>query len=226
MLIPNSAILWVNALVFVTILVCVLLGIKKGFLMQLMELLATLVAFIVAILFAPVLGKYVTLFKVDFNIVKDPVLIKLLNGQVNTVLWFVILFILLLVVFMVLKPIIKTIGHLPVIKYLNGFLGGFLGLIKAGIYILLLSIILANAFFVNGYEFKNQTVLKQFDVLAGKVTAIATKLIDESSIVQRFFASPKTVTEEQLVVVRKWLSDNGLSQEAIESIIKNAIGEQ
>jgi uncharacterized membrane protein required for colicin V production len=226
MLLPDSAILWVNALVIGITLICIIIGISKGFLIQLMELLATLVAFVVAVLFAPILGKYITLFKVEFELIKDPILIRLLNNQVNTVLWFVILFILLLIIFMILKPIIKTLGQLPVIRYLNGFLGGCLGLVKAAIYLLLISVILANAFFVNGYEFKNRTLLKQFDVLAGRVTSVATKLIEESSIIQRFFASPKTITEEQLVIVRKWLADNGLSAEGIESIIKSVIGEE
>ena len=207
-----------NLAIVVIIVASVLLGIKKGFIKQFLELLSFLVALLVAILYSPILARFFPIYRMNTVTIHISSLERIVNYRLNSIIWFVILFFGVSLLLIVVKLLINTLGELPVLKIFNRFLGGCFGLVKGIIIIVIISLMLSSAFFINGKEFKEKTAFPKFDIIAKTVFSYIDKTLEENEAVQAFVKDPKNVSEQQRQLIEKWLLKNGYNHDDVEAV--------
>ena len=226
MILKDSLIPFFNFAIVTILIVFALLGVKKGFIKEFLGLLSFLVALVVAILYSPVIARFFPLYKLNVSIIANSEIIKIVNYRLNAIIWFFIIFILISIVLLIVKMLINTLGELPVLNLLNRFLGGCFGLVRGFLIIILGSIILSNAFFINGSEFKKKTLFRQFDVIGTSMVSYFAHTLEENEAVQDFIRDPSSITEGQRQLVEKWLTRNGYTKDEINSVFNSIPGEQ
>lgn len=218
MYINDNLIHYVNFGVLTIFAVFILLGLKNGFLKQMLSLLRLVVVVLLSWLYAPVFAKYFILYKVKIPMITNTYLAEVINYRFNYLLWFIIIFVAMSIVLSIVNIFINKITDISIFKYFNVFLGGILGFIKGAIVIYIVSAFLANAYFLNGIEFKEKTVLKYYDQIVVKTLSIGDGVFRDSAIIQDFFAHPEQLTEENRKIVADWLKKNNYGTAEIEKI--------
>ncbi len=208
----------VNIGVVIIIVGSLLLGVKKGFIKQFLELLSFIVALLVAVLYSPVLARYFPIYRMNTVAIHISSLERIVNYRLNSIIWFVILFIGVSLLLIVVKLLINTLGELPVLKIFNRFLGGCFGVVNGVIIVVIISLMLSSAFFINGKEIKEKTVLPKFDIIATKVFSYVAKTLEENEAVQAFIKDPKNVSDQQRDLVEKWLLKNGYNHDDVDAV--------
>lgn len=223
MYLEDNLIPYINLSVILILIVCVLFGLKNGFLKQFLNLLSFIVVMIISWLYAPVLAQHFIIYRVSIQSIMNTNLQNIVNYRLNTVIWFLIIFIVGSLLMLIVKVFINRVGDITILKYFNRFLGAILGLVKGGLIIFLITLLLANAFFLNGTEFKQKTYLLYFDEIVGEVFEFAKDAFNDSEVIQYFIAHPDQITQEQRKIVADWLKQNNYSNEDIESIFHSIL---
>lgn len=121
-------------------------GIKRGFIMQVMRLIGTIVAFIIAYHFAGILGPELSLW-IPFPTFGDSGFLGVLlaNGVLENAYYHVIAF---FIVFVVAKIVLFYVGSLldfisriPVLKQVNSLAGGVFGIVETYLVIFIVLLI-------------------------------------------------------------------------------------
>lgn len=160
MVIAEDMFTWINIVCLLFLLICILIGVKRGFLLQLVNLIGMITSFVLAWIFAPVLADKIRLFPssmIDFgyDFIND-----LIYPYVNQIAWFLIIVILIKIVIMVLKPIIKMLQKLPLLKQCNELFGGIIGGFNGLLWIMVVSMVLRLPFFTNGSQVIDETFIR------------------------------------------------------------------
>jgi len=226
MILKDNLAPFVNFAIVAILIIFALLGIKKGFIKQFLELLSFIVALVVSLLYAPIISRFFPLYRIKLDIIYNSEILKIINYRLNAIIWFVILFVLMSIILLIVKMLINTLGDLPVVTLLNRFLGGCFGLVQGFLIVMLGSIILSNAFFINGAEFKNLTLLRKFDVIGTSLVSYFAQTIEENEAVQSFVRDPSAITESQRQLVEKWLTRNGYNKDQVNSVFNSIRQEQ
>lgn len=218
MIINDNLAAYFNLAIVIILGLCVFIGVRKGFVKQLIEFLALVVALVVAWLYAPVLARFFVIYRLKSDIIRNEGILKIANMRLNTIIWFIIIFVLVSLLMIIVRILSKTISKLPVINLLDKFLGGCFGAAQGFIIILIISFGLSNAFFLNGVAFKEKTVLRKIDIIAAKSFKYLKQSYEENEILQKFVGDPTSISEDQRQILEKWLKRNGYSQEDINTI--------
>jgi len=226
MIVNDSLVPFFNLGIGVVLVLCTLVGIKKGFIKQFLELLSFVVALVVALLYGPVIARFFPLYRMNISLIENSEVLKIVNYRLNAIIWFLILFITMSIILLIVKMLINSLGEMPVLNLFNRFLGGCFGLVNGIIVVVLVSVVLSNAFFLNGAEFKEKTLFRQFDAVGTKLVSYFAQTLKENEAVQSFVRNPKAVTESQRQLVEKWLTRNGYTKEAINDVFNSLIQEQ
>ena len=159
MVIESQTYMVINIAVLIIAVVQVLVGIKRGFLIQLMDCVGLLVSLFVAWLFSPVLSEWAAIVPETLNPARETILGPWVYGLMNQIVWFIAIFIVCRLVLLLVRPIIKMLGKIPLVKQVNQLLGGLFGLVNTGIWLVVFSIILMLPFFENGQQVIDATLL-------------------------------------------------------------------
>ncbi|MFQ8583262.1 MAG: CvpA family protein [Holdemania massiliensis] len=168
MVIESQTYMVINIAVLIIAVVQVLVGIKRGFLIQLMDCVGLLVSLFVAWLFSPVLSEWAAIVPETLNPARETILGPWVYGLMNQIVWFIAIFIVCRLVLLLVRPIIKMLGKIPLVKQVNQLLGGLFGLVNTGIWLVVFSIILMLPFFENGQQVIDATLLS----MPGKAAAV------------------------------------------------------
>lgn len=175
MIIPENLFVAIDLLVIGIFLFCLIKAIKNGFLYELINLIFLALSFVAGWFVSPVLANNVSIMKINSENELNAKVIRDLNIQitVNTIIWFIIIILILNLIFILIRPLFKSICKLPLIGPVNRILGIILGVFRAFVITILLSILLTMPVIKNAKQIKNETVLVYVD----KVTDISTKFI-------------------------------------------------
>lgn len=192
-----------------------IIGLKRGFLLQLVDLLSIFIALFIAWLISPVLSNWFMIIPSSIidgsQYVKD-IIIVLLNNS----LWFVIVFVTCKILLLLIKPLLKGIGKLPIIKSINVFFGGIFSIIKSTIYVLLFMTILNLPFINNGQEVINNTILKYISGYANTAICYANEFINNNESIEKIIYKVSELSDNDRAELIKLLEKYNITKETLE----------
>lgn len=205
MLINSSWFIVIDILVIAFIGFTIVNGIRKGFVLQMIDLFSLIVAIVVAFLFAPTMGA-------AFSIVglgSDAGLIDLLTNQlVNIGVWFVIIVIAVKLVLLLVRPIFKFVTKLPLVSSVNKILGGVFGLVISFMWVLVLTTFLLTPMISNGKDVVNGTILKPLDEITEVASTYFKNELAKSTFIQNWIIDLQKEDESVQADILDWLINN------------------
>ncbi|WP_370777298.1 CvpA family protein [Holdemania massiliensis] len=225
MVIESQTYMVINIAVLIIAVVQVLVGIKRGFLIQLMDCVGLLVSLFVAWLFSPVLSEWAAIVPETLNPARETILGPWVYGLMNQIVWFIAIFIVCRLVLLLVRPIIKMLGKIPLVKQVNQLLGGLFGLVNTGIWLVVFSIILMLPFFENGQQVIDATLLS----MPGKAAAVLNEKLlempqDENQL-KKLVEGWDQLTDEDRTMIKDWLNDNQLTFQNLQELLNSLKGE-
>lgn len=205
----------INLFLIAMFVLFILIGYKKGFLVQLIDFLGLIVCLFIAWLFSGAFGKLFSIFPKGFTPFNGTVLSDFFYQQLNSVVWFMIIFIVCWIIVKLLKIIVKQVDLIPIVSTVNKVLG----IAFAGLRLLLLSFVmvffLVSPLFRNGNEVIEGSLLKYFRQYGMETIDFIAKPVGELTLVQEFMENPKQVSEEDVKKIITWFESNGIDQQTI-----------
>jgi uncharacterized membrane protein required for colicin V production len=209
MTIPISALPYFNFFIIGFIVVMLVYGFFRGFLLQIFSIVMFIAVCFVSWIIAPVLAKALPIMgsSEQFNVL--PVIGPIFQLTINTIFWFIIIVFGLMVLSLFFKPVLKGIGKLPIVKTVNRILGLGLAAFKAFIVLILVSMLLSSGFFTNGQRFVNETALSQIKPVTEMALTAFTKQFDSTGIVSKIMTGQEFNADE-VIVLDNWLVSKGV----------------
>lgn len=203
MYIPENLYFLVDIFVILVMIVCLIVGFKKGFLYQLADLFSFVIAFIIAWLLGPILAEHVKIFTAD-----ETLLDAIVEPLINNLLWFVIVIIIVKLIFAIILPVFKTIKAVPILGSVNAIGGLVTGAINGFIWITIFGLILLTPLFENGDDIRDRTIYKPFNAFSDKLITMIAQKIDDEMISEGF-----EYVDESREAFDDWLTDKGIFHE-------------
>ncbi len=219
MLIPISIFPYVDFIIIVLFILTLLSGYKQGLLLQLLNLISVVVALFIAWLFAPILANTFTIVPASLIPFENEFMVDILLAQVNEIACFALIFILLSLLLLLLKPIVKAIGKLPIIKSFNKLFGLIFSIAIFAVNIVVATFILSTPIFQNGNELIESSLLKDIREYTLESYDIIKEPLDENLALQQLLGNRENITLADIEFIEQWMSDAGLSQQEIQSVI-------
>ena len=174
MTLSESLYILIDAVVVLIVLICLLVGFKRGFVYQLFSLLSFGLSLVIAWVCSPILAEHIPIFTGEETLIE-----MVTNFTLNNLAWFFIVTLVLKVVFGILLAIFKQIKHIPIIGGLNALGGLLTGAINGYIWVSMCSVLLLTPLFENGSDIRDGTIIKPFTTLGDQVITLVTDGIDE-----------------------------------------------
>ncbi|MCH1941014.1 CvpA family protein [Holdemania massiliensis] len=225
MVIESQTYMVINIAVLIIAVVQVLVGIKRGFLIQLMDCVGLLVSLFVAWLFSPVLSEWAAIVPETLNPARETVLGPWVYGLMNQIVWFIAIFIVCRLVLLLVRPIIKMLGKIPLVKQVNQLLGGLFGLVNTGIWLVVFSIILMLPFFENGQQVIDATLLSMPGRAAAVINEKLLEMPQDENQLQKLVEGWDQLTDEDRTMIKDWLNDNQLTFQNLQELLNSLKGE-
>lgn len=225
MVIESQTYMVINIAVLIIAVVQVLVGIKRGFLIQLMDCVGLLVSLFVAWLFSPVLSEWAAIVPATLNPARETVLGPWVYGLMNQIVWFIAIFIMCRLVLLLIRPIIKMLGKIPLVKQVNQLLGGLFGLVNTGIWLVVFSIILMLPFFENGQQVIDATLLSMPGKAAAVINEKLLEMPQDENQLQKLVEGWDQLTDEDRTMIKDWLNDNQLTFQNLQELLNSLKGE-
>ena len=146
-------------IIFAIYLIYIVIGMIRGFVLQVIDLVGLLVGIIISWLLSSSVSKFY-MFIPDDLIEYSQYLTTMVQPFLNRIVWFFILLIVIMIIITLLKPLIKAITDLPVLKVIDRVLGSAIGILMATILLIVISGILSTPIFANGREFVEESELQ------------------------------------------------------------------
>jgi len=202
--IPSSAFIFIDIIICIIYVACIIVSYKKGFLYGLVKLLSTIGAIILAWILAPVVEGIYTFVKLSSTYSAK------IETLVNTIIWFFIIFLVVKLVFLIISPIFKWFSKVPVLGFVNRVCGIVIGVLDATLVIMLFTMFLKTPIVKNSNEVINGTVLKYVDKYTSKGMEYIVDNIDADKLKDGVSGFDVDSTREQL---KAWLKSQGLINE-------------
>ncbi|MGB4985024.1 MAG: CvpA family protein [Erysipelotrichaceae bacterium] len=225
MFIPESFISFINIFVVCIIVIMLIVGFKKGFLVSLIETFALIVSVFIGWLFSPIMAKFIPLMSDIYSVVDNEIINQIIVRNYNELLWFVLIFIAVNFIFLVLKPLLKAVGKTPLISWINFTLGGLFGLIKAAFVIFVVSVVITLPIMVNGNDIMERSFLKYTKSAFNSVLKLTNVDYHTNDVIHSFVVNPQHFKEENTKIIEKWLADNGINSGSINKVLKELKGQ-
>lgn len=203
------------------VVVSLLRGYRDGFVLKVLELVSLFLCIPVAWFIAGLVESKISLVS---NIIDTQTSIDVsINGMINKVVLFFIIFFILRILIMLLRPIFRKVNWVPLVGFVNKWVGALLGFFQAFIVLAILSFLLSTPLFANGKEVLEATGLgyvKQFTI------DMVTSPNDRNlfSTIQKWSDDTEVLVEEDYQNIRNWMQGQNFTiqeQEEIITIMKN-----
>lgn len=205
MLINSNWYLYINIGIVVFVAFLIFNGLRKGFVLQVVDLLSLLIALVVAFLFAPTMA---TAFSI-INVEKGGNVIDLLTNQfMNMAIWFVLLVIGIKLVLLLIRPLIKFVTKLPLVHSVNKVLGAIFGFLVSLIWIVILTTFLSTPVFRNGKDVIENTILQPLGEVAEITSTFLKNQLAQSKIVKNWVEDLMQQDPEDQAKIVEWLIEN------------------
>lgn len=216
---PLEYISYVNIGLLVLLVLLMVAGFVRGFLLSLIDLVGTFVMLLIAYFVSPILATnfaIITDLQID---VGAEALSLLITERINELFWFVVVFIIGMIVILFLKPVVKVVCSIPLIKQINQVLGLILGAVKGYILALILIFVLSTPLVTNGREVVENTVLIYLEESSVLVLDVLEdpKMINE---ILQDIMNGNMITEEDRAELLEWLGSL-VSEEELKEIFKS-----
>lgn len=216
---PLEYISYVNIGLLVLLVLLMVAGFVRGFLLSLIDLVGTFVMLLIAYFVSPILATnfaIITDLQID---VGAEALSLLITERINELFWFVVVFIIGMIVILFLKPVVKVVCSIPLIKQINQVLGLILGAVKGYILALILIFVLSTPLVTNGREVVENTVLIHLEESSVLVLDVLEdpKMINE---ILQDIMNGNMITEEDKAELLEWLGSL-VSEEELKEIFKS-----
>ena len=214
MTLPVSMLPTFNLFIFAFIIVMLIYGFFRGFLLQIFSIIMFIAVCFVSWMIAPVLAKALPLMgsSEQFNVL--PIIGPIFQLTINTIFWFILIVFGLMVLSLFFKPVLKGIGKLPIIKTVNRILGLGLAAFKALIVLILMSMLLSSGFFTNGQRFVDETVLSQIKPVTEMAVTAVAKQFDSTGLVAKIMTGQE-FTPDETIVLDNWLTSKDIPAEIV-----------
>jgi uncharacterized membrane protein required for colicin V production len=208
-----------NLVLIALVVLLVIWGYFKGFLLQLLSFAVWVTIFLVSWLAAPILAQIVPLVKPDNGLAQLPLIGPLVLTAANAVLWFVIIVVLMLLLSLLLRPVLKAVGKIPVLKELNHALGMLFALLKAGLLLAMVTLLLQSPLFANGNTLIEASILRFVMPVTATVSDQIQNQIDPDGVIAKMLDGQPYSTQDT-ITLESWLSERGLDAELIAPVSK------
>lgn len=214
MTLPVSMLASFNLFIIVFIVVMLLYGFFRGFLLQVFSIVMFIAVCFVSWMIAPVLAKALPIMgsSEQFNVL--PIIGPIFQITINTIFWFIIIVFGLMVLSLFFKPVLKGIGKLPILKTVNRILGFCLAGLKAFLALILLSMLLSSGLFTNGQTFVDGTILSQIKPVTEMTVTAITKQFDSTGLVAKIMTG-KEFTPDETIVLDQWLTSKNVPADVV-----------
>lgn len=215
----------INIFLVALLVLLVLIGYKKGFLIQLVDLLGQIASLFMSWLLSKALGGIIPIIPGSFVPFQKTILDGFFYKFVNSTLWFIVLFIIFWIVMKIVKMLVKRIDLIPILGKINKALGVLLALVRYAIFVVIALFVLASPLFKNGTEVIENSWLKYGQMALNQVTILGENPLTgltafkELEVLQDFINDPKQLSETQLQAVMGWLSGQGISADQIGTFL-------
>lgn len=167
---PITFLPYINFVLIALLVLGVLAGYKRGFVLSLLDVLGLLLALFLSHRFAPQLAASVPIVRVSEIAQQWSFLGVIVLQYANTLVWFFILFALINLSYLLLKPLLKGFNKLPLLGGVNRLLGAGFGGLKWLFYGWLISLLLSTPIFANGKIFVENSFLSAYDTYLNDVS--------------------------------------------------------
>ena len=225
MVIESQTYMVINIAVLIIAVVQVLVGIKRGFLIQLMDCVGLLVSLFVAWLFSPVLSEWAAIVPETLNPARETILGPWVYGLMNQIVWFIAVFIICKLILLLVRPVVKMLGKIPLVKQANQLLGGLFGLVNTGIWLVVFSILLMLPFFENGQQVIDATLLSMPGKAAAVINEKLLEMPQDENQLQKLVDGWDQLTDEDRTLIKDWLNDNQLTFQNLQALLNSLKGE-
>ena len=225
MVIESQTYMVINAAVLILAAIQILIGVKRGFLIQLMDCVGLLLSLFAAWLFSPVLAEWVAIVPASLNQARDTVLGPWVYGLMNQIVWFIAVFILCKLILLLVRPVVKMLGKIPLVKQANQLLGGLFGLVNTGIWLVVFSILLMLPFFENGQQVIDATLLSMPGKAAAVINEKLLEMPQDENQLQKLVDGWDQLTDEDRTLIKDWLNENQLTFQNLQALLNSLKGE-
>ncbi len=201
----------INIAIAVITVLFVIRGARKGVFLQILTTLGTVVSFLAAWRYCGLAQQYCNVVPASLNpFAGNPVFGKAATTYINEMAWFFILFIGMRLCFRILEKLAEGLSSLPVIKEFSMLLGGALGLVNAGVWILVAATLLHTPLFANGDVMAEKTVIQSITDKAAEVSEAAGAPVLSSETFSRIYHNALNLDDRDKEFLANWLKEHGL----------------
>ena len=212
MIIPESAILYINIFIIFIYITMMILAYKKGFIYGLVNFFGFLLALAASWFVAPILANNFPLLNPEMlTNASEAYVFSIIAPLANTVIWFAIVLLVLNTVLSIIMPVFKIFSHIPVLGFLNRLAGAFFGFINATIWVLIISMILSLPFFQNGAYVKQNSLIKYVNNISDKAILFVANNIDLKNIED--YVGNEVDVQQARDQFESWLKQQGIINE-------------
>ena len=212
MIFPDFMSYIIDMLVVAIFLFCVVRAFRNGFVYELINFIFLGISILAGWFLSPILAIKASLFNIELD---NELAAKLIDSNnisivINTVVWFIIIVLVLNLLFVLIKPVFKALTKVPVLGSINKLLGGILGLIRAFIICLLLSVLITLPVIKNGKDIKNNSILRFGDDITNITTKFLVDNVDLDNLKHEISSFDADAARNDL---QTWLIQQGVLNE-------------
>lgn len=208
--IPESYALYIDFAVIAFYIVLMIIGVRRGFLVTLVNVLAVLGSLFIAWRLYPVMASHFSLWPHSWMPVQAGTLYgDGIYGYVNELIWFLVLFAIMRIVFLLLEPVARALQKIPVLKQISELLGGVCGIIGATLWVLVICLILNTPLFANGSAMVQATYLSAISEKTADVFSFLKQPLADSNAFAKLYNDVTSLSDEDRSTVSQWLDQHG-----------------
>lgn len=219
MIISPSWYIVIDIILVALLIMNILVGIKKGFIIQLIECIGLIIAIFIAWLFAPVLAGVLDFYPHGWVPFQNPTIQAILYPYFNGITWFILIFVVVKIILLLLKPFVKALGEFPILKQVNEFAGGVFSVLYSFLWFSIIAMVLSSTLFINGNQIISGTLLRYPVYVTNKVFSYFDHQLElNPEIMEQLVENVGNISELEREKLKDWLSSNQVNEEKLAEI--------
>lgn len=189
-----------------------LLGYKKGFVLQLIDLIGLIAIIYLAWLFSPVLATYFAIWPKDLVPLQVPIFQEAIYGYINQFVWFIVIFIVLKLVLMVIRPLVKVLQNIPILKQVNSICGALFSFVYSTVWMILIAFILTLPIIPQGNQYVNKTWLNSILLNTSTFINDLEEPLSKNSMLSNLVDNMNDLSDNDREALKDWFEENHLDE--------------